>query len=251
MEEGKLAKWLVKEGQQVKAGDIIAEIETDKATMEVEAVDEGKVGKLLVVGGHRRREGQHADRDAAGGWRERECSAGGEGCLRRQRRKVRRRRSSGSDARGASAPGHVIVRPIGQGRSARRGGRDRRARPAATAAAERQRSAFSPRRWRGGWRSRRGVEMAALRRLGSAWARRQARRRDGGRRTEAQLRAAQGRNGGDGESRSAGVLRRCKHARRQDPRAVRQGSYEVIPHDNMRRVIAQRLTLSKQTIPHF
>ena len=43
MEEGKLAKWLVKEGQQVKAGDIIAEIETDKATMEVEAVDEGKV----------------------------------------------------------------------------------------------------------------------------------------------------------------------------------------------------------------
>ncbi len=51
MEEGKLAKWLVKEGQQVKAGDIIAEIETDKATMEVEAVDEGKVGKLLVSEG--------------------------------------------------------------------------------------------------------------------------------------------------------------------------------------------------------
>ena len=51
MEEGKLAKWLVKEGQTVKAGDIIAEIETDKATMEVEAVDEGKVGKLLVSEG--------------------------------------------------------------------------------------------------------------------------------------------------------------------------------------------------------
>jgi pyruvate dehydrogenase E1 component beta subunit len=51
MEEGKLAKWLVKEGQSVKAGDIIAEIETDKATMEVEAVDEGKVAKLLVSEG--------------------------------------------------------------------------------------------------------------------------------------------------------------------------------------------------------
>src|ERR1700752_2556877 len=51
MEEGKLAKWLVKEGQQVKAGDVIAEIETDKATMEVEAVDEGKVAKLLVAEG--------------------------------------------------------------------------------------------------------------------------------------------------------------------------------------------------------
>jgi pyruvate dehydrogenase E1 component subunit beta len=51
MEEGKLAKWLVSEGQQVKPGDIIAEIETDKATMEVEAVDEGKVSKLLVPEG--------------------------------------------------------------------------------------------------------------------------------------------------------------------------------------------------------
>jgi len=51
MEEGKLAKWLVAEGQQGKPGDIIAEIETDKATMEVEAVDEGKVSKLLVAEG--------------------------------------------------------------------------------------------------------------------------------------------------------------------------------------------------------
>jgi pyruvate dehydrogenase E1 component beta subunit len=51
MEEGKLAKWLVAEGQSVKPGDVIAEIETDKATMEVEAVDEGKVSKLLVPEG--------------------------------------------------------------------------------------------------------------------------------------------------------------------------------------------------------
>jgi len=51
MEEGKLAKWLIAEGQAIKPGDIIAEIETDKATMEVEAVDEGKVSKLLVPAG--------------------------------------------------------------------------------------------------------------------------------------------------------------------------------------------------------
>ncbi len=51
MEEGTLAKWLVKEGDEVKSGDIIAEIETDKATMEFEAVDEGIVGKLLVAEG--------------------------------------------------------------------------------------------------------------------------------------------------------------------------------------------------------
>ncbi len=51
MTEGKLAKWLKKEGDKVKAGQVIAEIETDKATMEVEAVDEGTIGKILVPAG--------------------------------------------------------------------------------------------------------------------------------------------------------------------------------------------------------
>ena len=51
MEEGTLAKWLVKEGDTVSSGDIIAEIETDKATMEVEAVDEGVVAKILIEAG--------------------------------------------------------------------------------------------------------------------------------------------------------------------------------------------------------
>ncbi|MBE1288674.1 MAG: pyruvate dehydrogenase complex E1 component subunit beta [Rhodobacteraceae bacterium] len=51
MEEGTLAKWLVKEGDTVQAGDILAEIETDKATMEFEAVDEGVIGKILVAEG--------------------------------------------------------------------------------------------------------------------------------------------------------------------------------------------------------
>ena len=51
MEEGTLAKWLVKEGDEVKSGDILAEIETDKATMEFEAVDEGTVAKILVPEG--------------------------------------------------------------------------------------------------------------------------------------------------------------------------------------------------------
>jgi pyruvate dehydrogenase E1 component beta subunit len=51
MEEGKLAKWMKAEGDAVRSGDVIAEIETDKATMEVEAVDEGKLGKILVPAG--------------------------------------------------------------------------------------------------------------------------------------------------------------------------------------------------------
>src|SRR4051794_41807542 len=51
MEKGNLAKWLKREGDKVKSGDVIAEIETDKATMEVEAVDEGTLGKILVPEG--------------------------------------------------------------------------------------------------------------------------------------------------------------------------------------------------------
>ena len=51
MEKGKLAKWLKKEGDKVKSGDVLAEIETDKATMEIEAIDEGTLGKIMVAEG--------------------------------------------------------------------------------------------------------------------------------------------------------------------------------------------------------
>src|SRR5437868_9832226 len=51
MEEGKVAKWLVKEGDEVHSGDVLAEIETDKATMEFEAIDEGRIGKILIPEG--------------------------------------------------------------------------------------------------------------------------------------------------------------------------------------------------------
>src|SRR6202789_2925066 len=51
MEKGNLAKWLKKEGETIKSGDVIAEIETDKATMEVEATDEGTLGKMLIPEG--------------------------------------------------------------------------------------------------------------------------------------------------------------------------------------------------------
>ena len=51
MDKGKIAKWRVEEGQQVKPGDVICEVETDKATIEVEAVDAGRVGKLLIPEG--------------------------------------------------------------------------------------------------------------------------------------------------------------------------------------------------------
>ena len=74
MTEGNLAKWLKSEGDAVRSGDVIAEIETDKATMEVEAVDEGTLGKILVPAGTEGRGGEHADRHAAGRRREPERS---------------------------------------------------------------------------------------------------------------------------------------------------------------------------------
>ena len=123
MEEGTLAKWLVKEGDAVKSGDILAEIETDKATMEFEAVDEGTIGKILVaegtdgvkvdtpiavllergrgcLGGRRRRRPRAAATVA-----EPEASAGGPPC--RRSRAVARKRTR---ARARGARGHATFR---------------------------------------------------------------------------------------------------------------------------------------------
>ena len=67
MTEGKLARWLKNVGDEVRAGDVIAEIETDKATMEVEAVDEGKLAQILVdEGTEGRHVGHRALQDHAG-----------------------------------------------------------------------------------------------------------------------------------------------------------------------------------------
>ena len=60
MEKGNLAKWLKKEGETIKSGDVIAEIETDKATMEVEATDEGTLGQILIPEGTNDVAGHHA-----------------------------------------------------------------------------------------------------------------------------------------------------------------------------------------------
>ena len=89
MEEGTLAKWLVKEGDTVKSGDILAEIETDKATMEFEAVDEGTIAKILVP------EGTDGVKVGA---RDRDPGRRGRGCVPppRPRRRAEAGRSQGS-----------------------------------------------------------------------------------------------------------------------------------------------------------
>ena len=81
MEKGNLAKWLKKEGEAVKTGDVIAEIETDKATMEYEAVDDGVMAKIVVPEGTSRRAGPSAHRRAGARGRgsEGRCRCGWQG----------------------------------------------------------------------------------------------------------------------------------------------------------------------------
>ena len=69
MTEGKIARWLKSEGEPVRAGDVLAEIETDKATMEVEAIDEGVLSQNRDPGGDRARCGQYSYRGHRREWR--------------------------------------------------------------------------------------------------------------------------------------------------------------------------------------
>ena len=131
MEKGNLAKWLKKEGDKVKSGDVIAEIETDKATMEVEAVDEGTLAKIVVPEGTAGRAGQPGDRGAGGRGRGREGRRG-RGCKapapphrsppRHSARTRRlRRQPSPQAAETSAAPRRAQRPPSPQAGSGRRG----------------------------------------------------------------------------------------------------------------------------------
>ncbi len=253
MEEGKLAKWLVKVGQSVKAGDIIAEIETDKATMEVEAVDEGKVGRILVEEGT---EGVKVNTPIA------LLLAEGE--------------SVDAPAVAGSAPPPPAARPspgARAGASAEASGAIAAASPAGTKAPP------SPTRLpRVGTEARTETERAPTpnghgRIFASPLARRLARelnvdvstlkgsgprgriiRRD----VEAALRdggvAVQRPRAGTAVGAVAATGTQALAQPMPDDKILalyEKGSYDIVPHDGMRKVIAQRLTLAKQTIPHF
>jgi len=143
MEEGTLSRWLVKEGDEVASGDIIAEIETDKATMEVEAVDEGTVGRLLVEEGAENvqvnapialllEEGE--DKDALAGYEPKGADGAGE--TEDDADDDDRSEGSAEPESGSGAPADAPARPAGEaGRSdegARLGVPVSRARPAAS-----------------------------------------------------------------------------------------------------------------------
>jgi pyruvate dehydrogenase E2 component (dihydrolipoamide acetyltransferase) len=244
MEEGKLAKWLVKEGQQVKAGDIIAEIETDKATMEVEAVDEGKVGKLLVAEGT---EGVKVNTPIATLLADGESAASPSPRPRGEGRGEGQPKAPPAPASGAkpapsakgatgSPPPPAPARQEGQGAS----------RPSPNGHSS-ERIFASPLARR--LAKDRGLDLAALSGSGPHG---RIVKRDVEAALEAGTARARPRPGtAVGAPAAPAVLTPQALADDKILALYEQGSYEIIPHDNMRRVIAQRLTLSKQTIPHF
>jgi pyruvate dehydrogenase E2 component (dihydrolipoamide acetyltransferase) len=250
MEEGKLAKWLVKEGQLVKAGDIIAEIETDKATMEVEAVDEGKVAKLLVAEGT---EGVKVNTPIAVLLGDGE-SAGvapvappvpkaAAGSPPHHAEGVSStRRGEGLGVGGA--PKANVLRSPPPSPSPTRGEGLATSLPSSNGHNRIFASPLARRLAREA-----GLDLSALAGSGPH-----------GRIVKSDVETA-ARNGGARAAPKAGTAMTQRPGTAVAPpqpmaddkilALYEKGSYEVVPHDNMRRIIAQRLTASTQTIPHF
>jgi pyruvate dehydrogenase E2 component (dihydrolipoamide acetyltransferase) len=233
MEEGNLAKWLVKEGDEVKAGDVIAEIETDKATMEVEAVDEGKVAKIVVPAGTEgvkvnaliavlAEEGEDvADVAKAGGAPEKKAEA------------PKAAEAPKQEPAKAEAPKAEPAKPEKP--------QTPTAVPATNGNAAGDRVFASPLARRIAKDA--GVDVAGVKGTGPH-----------GRVVKADVEAAIA-GGGAKATAPAGALATAPAAKPMSDDAVlklfEEGSYELVPHDNMRKTIARRLVEAKTTIPHF
>ncbi|MET1415694.1 pyruvate dehydrogenase complex dihydrolipoamide acetyltransferase [Roseibium sp. HPY-6] len=225
MEEGNLAKWLVKEGDQVSAGDVIAEIETDKATMEVEAVDEGTVGKIVVPAGS---EGVKVNELIAVLLEDGEDAG-----------------SINTAAAAAPAPA-VADAPATAAAPAAAAAAPAVAAPAGPApvAADGARIFASPLARR--LAKLNSLDLSALSGTGPH-----------GRIVKRDIEAALA----AGTGKAAPAAEAPKVAAASAPAAgpsadqvlklFDEDSYELVPHDGMRKTIAKRLTESKQTIPHF
>jgi pyruvate dehydrogenase E2 component (dihydrolipoamide acetyltransferase) len=235
MEEGKLAKWHVKEGDSVSSGDVIAEIETDKATMEVEAVDEGRIGKILVAEGTENvkvnaviavllQEGESADAVPA------------------PKAAPEPKAEAPKAAEAPKPDAGTVMRANGETQTA----------PAAKAATE-----PAPAKSEGGKTfasplARRlakeaGIDVSAISGSGPK-----------GRVVKSDVEAAKSGKtplkaaavAAAGAPSAAGVAA-TGMTKAQVLALYPEGSYELVPNDGMRKVVAARLTESKQTVPHF
>jgi pyruvate dehydrogenase E2 component (dihydrolipoamide acetyltransferase) len=229
MEKGNLAKWLKKEGDKVKSGDVIAEIETDKATMEVEAVDEGTIAKILVPEGTQ----DVAVNDVI-------AVLAGDG------EDVKAAGAASAPPKAApTAPTPAAAKPAPTAAPA--------AAPAAKAAAPAPQAAVPASQANGHARI---FSSPLARRLAKEAGIELARINGSGPHGRVIARDVEEARSGKGlkapAAAPAGAPSIAPSMSDKQIRALYEdGSYEVIPHDGMRRTIAQRLTASVQTIPHF
>src|SRR5229473_2023103 len=233
MEKGNLAKWLKKEGDKVKSGDVIAEIETDKATMEVEAVDEGTIAKILVPEGTQDVAVNDVIAVLAGDGED--VKAAGAGAAS----------APPKAAPTAQTPAAAKPVPIAAAPAARAAG------PAAAAPAP---QAAAPASQTNG--HARIFSSPLARRLAKEAGIELARITGSGPHGRVIARDVEEARSGKGlkapAAAPAGAPSIAPSMSDKQVRALYEdGSYEVIPHDGMRRTIAQRLTASVQTIPHF
>ena len=226
MEEGNLSKWLVKEGDKVKSGDVLAEIETDKATMEVESVDEGTVAKLVVAAGT---EGVKVNAliailAADGEDVSAAASSGGGASPAPKAEAAPAPKAEAAPAQKASEPAPAAAAPA----PASSGG----ARPFSSPLARRLAKEA-------------GLDLSAVSGSGPH-----------GRVVKADIEKAVA-SGGAKPAPAAAAQAAAAPAIAKGPsddtvlKLFPEGSYELLPHDGMRKTIASRLTESSQTVPSY
>ena len=228
MEEGNLAKWLVKEGDKVAPGDVIAEIETDKATMEVEAVDEGTVAKLVVPAGTEGVKVNAVIAILAGEGEDAGAAAKAE-APKAEAPKPEPAKEAPKAAAAAPTPAKAEAAPVANGHA---GGDRVFASPLARRIAREA-----------------GVDVSAVTGTGPH-----------GRVVKADIDAAIAGGAKAAPAAKAPAVAPAPAAAApaakpmsddQVLKLFEEGSYELILHDNMRKTIARRLVEAKSTIPHF
>jgi len=228
MEEGNLAKWLVKEGDSVAAGDVVAEIETDKATMEVEAVDEGIVARLVVDAGTEgvkvnaviavlAEEDEDAEEVAKAPVSETTPASAGNSPPPTSPPPT----SPPSDSTQKKAAPHVALDPVVKPKADETAGGKKRlfASPLARRIAKNA-----------------GIDLSTIKGTGPH-----------GRIVKRDVENVSATPATSTIAPAAPIAPTDE----QTMKIFEEGTYDLIPHDNMRKVIARRLVQSKQTVPHF
>jgi pyruvate dehydrogenase E2 component (dihydrolipoamide acetyltransferase) len=214
MTEGKLAKWHKREGEEIKAGDIIAEIETDKATMEFEAVDEGRLGKILVAEGS---EGVAVNTPIAVLLEEGESASDVKAAPKKEEKKAEAAPAPKPEEKKAEAPKPAAA-------------------PAAPAAKSGDRVFASPLARRMAEQS--GIDLKAVSGSGPH-----------GRIVKADVEKAP--KGATAPVAKAAAVPGASGPGARQLADLLKMPYKLEPLSGMRRTIARRLTESKQTVPHF